>query len=271
MLIAMCDAKERLSRMLGVDTIEDQIVNVRPGIDAVRITAEQAMREYGEMMLKSRTVYKAVFENKYTKTFFSGVPGLHEWAMLGKAWYHSIEENDDGSPTYDVVLFDAPATGHGLDMLRVPKVIVEVVPPGLLRRDAERAWTMFQDPEQSGVIVVTLPEDMPTNETLELDATLRSDLKLPVKLLVINGVIDELFSEAERSQLLQPHSLDRSKPGDAAIGAAIRRAIRENVQAESLSRLDAIDAPKLRLPFVYEDAAVPHVVANLSERFAHLE
>jgi anion-transporting ArsA/GET3 family ATPase len=45
------------------------------------------------------------------------------------------------------VILDAPATGHGLDMLRVPKVILDVVPPGLLRRDAERAWALFQDPK----------------------------------------------------------------------------------------------------------------------------
>ncbi len=53
-----------------------------------------------------------------------------------------------GAPTapfkYDVVILDAPATGHGLDMLRVPKIILDVVPPGLLRRDAERAWALFQ-------------------------------------------------------------------------------------------------------------------------------
>ena len=59
--------------------------------------------------------------------------------MLGKAWWHTTEKLPDGSFKYDVVLLDAPATGHGLDMLRVPQVILEVVPPGLLRRDAERA------------------------------------------------------------------------------------------------------------------------------------
>ena len=87
-------------------------------------------------------------------------------------------------------------------MLRVPKVIVDIVPPGILRRDAERAWSMFQDPSQSGVVVVTLPEDMPTNETVELLEALENELGLPVALLVINQVIDELFSEAERAHLL---------------------------------------------------------------------
>lgn len=66
------------------------------------------------------------------------------------------------------MILDAPATGHGLDMLRVPKIILELAPAGLLRRDAERAFALFRDPERSSVVLVTLPEEMPTTETLEL-------------------------------------------------------------------------------------------------------
>ena len=46
------------------------------------------------------------------------------------------------------------------------RIITEVVPAGLLRRDAERAWEMFQDPKRSAVVLVTLPEEMPTTETI---------------------------------------------------------------------------------------------------------
>ena len=94
---------------------------------------------------------------------------------------------EQGSPTsrrqqpscarYDLLVRrrSAPATGHGLDMLRVPKVIVELSPPGLLRTDAERAWRMFQDPARAGVVVVTLPEELPTTETLELILNVYAD------------------------------------------------------------------------------------------------
>src|SRR5690606_6121464 len=158
-LIGICDTKERISTLFGAPPIPEQITELRQNIWAVKITAEKAMQEYGLMILKSRTAYKAVFDNRYTRGFFQGVPGLHEWSMLGKAWFHSTELSPSGEPRFDIVLFDAPATGHGLDMLRVPKIITEIVPPGILRRDAAQAWKMFQDPKQSGVVVVTLPED----------------------------------------------------------------------------------------------------------------
>ena len=141
------------------------------------------------MVIKSETVAKLVFDNKYVKAFFRAVPGLYEWSMLGKAWFHTTETLADGSPRFDVVLFDAPSTGHGLDMLRVPKVILDVVPPGVLRRDAEAAWAFFQDPVRSGIVLVTLPEEMPVTETLELLATIRGELRLPIQKLVVNGVM----------------------------------------------------------------------------------
>jgi len=139
-LVAMSHTKERLSAILGTKPIGDTIVEVAPGVSAVNLSPELALAEYGEMVLKVKALANAVFDNKYTKTFFRATPGLYEWAMLGKAWFHTTETRSDGSNRFDVVLFDAPATGHGMDMLRVPKVILDAVPPGVLRRDAEAAW-----------------------------------------------------------------------------------------------------------------------------------
>jgi anion-transporting ArsA/GET3 family ATPase len=266
-LIAETGAKEQLTTLLGAPPLTSEILSVAPNVSAVRLTADAALREYGEMILKSPAVYRAVFENKYVKSFFNGVPGLNEWAVLGKAWYHATETNPDGSRRFDIVLFDAPATGHGLDMLRVPKVIVDVVPPGILRRDAERAWSMFRDPTQSGVVIVTQPEDMPTNETLELAAAVQNELLLPLALLVINFVLPALFEESERAELLKERQLDRGQPGDEAIASGIRRAIRERVQAESLKTLERVPGERVRLPLLFTDAATPGAIRELAGYF----
>ena len=263
-LLTTSGPKERLSDLFGVAPLGTEIGLIRERLWAVRITSEVALREYGSMILKSRTVYKAVFENRYVRSFFNAVPGLNEWAVLGKAWFHSIEGLDEGKPRFDVVLFDAPATGHGLDMLRVPKVIVDVVPPGVLRRDAERAWSMFQDSGQSGVIVVAMPEDMPTNETIELIDALRSELFLPISKLVVNQIVPSLFDEHERALLLRPRNLDRKQPGDEAIASGVRRAIRERIQAESLVRLDALGVESIRLPLMFGQADTPAFVEQLA-------
>jgi anion-transporting ArsA/GET3 family ATPase len=265
-LIAVSEPKERISELLGVPPLGPDVAQILPNIFAVKINPEAAMREYGEMILHSGTVSNAVFGNKYVRGFFAAVPGLHQWAMLGKAWFHSTERLPNGLYRFDTVLFDAPATGHGLDMLRVPKIIVDVVPPGMLRRDAERAWTMFKDPLQSGVVIVALPEDMPANESLELAHAIQGELGLPIANVVVNQVMDLLLHDAEREALSRPLSLTPGDPGDEGIAAAQRRAVSERVQIDSLRKIaDGIVAPLVTLPRLLRDPSTPDAIRELAE------
>ncbi|MRG94745.1 ArsA family ATPase [Polyangium spumosum] len=272
-LVALPNTKERLSAILGSKPIGDEIVPVAEGVWAVNISPEKALTEYGEMVLKVRSVAHAVFDNRYTKTFFRAVPGLYEWAMLGKAWFHTTELGPDGRPRFDVVLLDAPATGHGLDMMRVPKVILDVVPPGVLRRDAEEAWAMFRDPARSGIVVVTLPEEMPTQETIELVEAIKKDLTLPVLRLVVNAVLPQLFSPEERERLSRESGLlsidapERTNgTPESALVAGARRAVREKVQAESLERIEKeIDLPRILLPHLFDEASTVEGTRVLSK------
>ncbi len=265
-LVAMCNAKERMSAMLGSDLIGTDVMAVAPNVWAVNMTPETALEEYGMMALKSKALYSLLFDNKYVRVFFRAVPGMSEWAMLGKAWFHTTETMNDGSPKYDVVILDAPATGHGLDMLRVPKVIVDVVPPGLLRRDAERAWNMFRDADATGVVLVTLPEEMPTTETIELAGALTGELGMSISRVVVNGVLPPLFSREERD-VLERLAVDPRDAGTSALESARVRSVRERVQSESLARLaKELPIEPAFFPLLFEDAANPAAIRELAKR-----
>jgi anion-transporting ArsA/GET3 family ATPase len=265
-LVAMCNAKERLSAMLGSAPIGSSVTPVATNVWAVNMLPEKALEEYGVLVLRSRALYKTLFDNTYVRTFLRAVPGMQEWAMLGKAWWHTTERLPDGSFKYDIVILDAPATGHGLDMLRVPKVIIDVVPPGLLRRDAERAWALFKDGETCAIVLVTLPEEMPTTETIELAAALR-ELGLPIGRVVVNAVLPPLFSRDERAALEGMPAFDVASAGDAALAAARDRAARERLQAESMGRLsrELPVAPSF-LPLLFDDPAAPEAIRQLAKR-----
>lgn len=268
-LICACNAKERFSSLFEAPPLGHDVTPVAENVWATNIDPGRAMEEYGLMILKSRTVYRTVFDNRYVRSFFRATPGLYEWAMLGKAWFHAVEPSPDGTPPYDAVILDAPATGHGLDMLRVPKVIVDVVPPGILRRDAERAWNMFRDERQTGVVIVTLPEDMPVNETLELSQAMTGELGLHVSEVVVNGMLPPLFSAGERAALVSPHALDERTPGGVAVAAGARRALRETIQAEALARLARqLAAPKVYVPLYFGGVNGVAGVREISRRFA---
>jgi anion-transporting ArsA/GET3 family ATPase len=265
-LVAMCNAKERLSVMLGVPPIGPRVAPVAENVWAVNISPDKALEEYGILVLHSRALYKTLFDNKYVRSFLRAVPGMQEWAMLGKAWWHTTEKLPDGSLKYDVVILDAPATGHGLDMLRVPKVILDVVPPGLLRRDAERAWALFQDRKTCAIVLVTLPEEMPTTETIELARAL-GEMGLHVGRVVVNGVLPPLFSREERAVLEGVRDAGGPAPGEAAVVAGRDRSTRERVQAESLNRLSReLPVPPAFLPLLMVDAAHPDAIRQLARR-----
>jgi anion-transporting ArsA/GET3 family ATPase len=265
-LVAMCNAKERLSAMLGAPPIGPEVAPVADGVWAVNIQPEKALEEYGILVLHSRALYKTLFDNRYVRSFLRAVPGMQEWAMLGKAWWHTTERRPDGSFRYDVVILDAPATGHGLDMLRVPKVILDVAPHGLLRRDAERAWSLFGDASTSAIVLVTAPEEMPTTETIELARAL-GEMGLPIGRVVVNGVLPPLFSREERAALEAIRLEAPRSRGDTAVLAARNRAARERVQAESLNRLSReLPIAPAFLPLLMEDASTPEAIRQLAKR-----
>src|SRR5438309_1376598 len=64
-LVCMCNAKERLSAMLGSELIGPQVAPVAHNVWAVNMDPEIAVEEYGSLMIKSRALYKLLFDNKY--------------------------------------------------------------------------------------------------------------------------------------------------------------------------------------------------------------
>ena len=263
-LVGETSPKEHLSALFGHASLPTQITELSPRLFGVLLDADVALKEYGALVLKSERLVGALFDNKLVRGFFHGAPGLKEWAALGKAWYHSTEKLPDGSARFDVVILDAPATGHGLDMLRVPKTIIELSAPGVLRTDAERAWAQFRDPLQSAVVVVSLAEEMPTNESVELCAALETELHLPLGAVVVNQVVPLVFSDAERSALADLSEPTEQDAASLSLAAGIRRAAREKVQVESVRRLAGLGAPQIQLPFLVEGANSAAALARLT-------
>ena len=266
-LIAMANTKERVSELLDSRPVGFEIVNVAPRIDAVNMEPMKALEEYGVMILKVRAVYRAVFENRFVRAFLRGTPGLQAWAMLGKAFFHASPHK--GRRQYDLVILDAPATGHALDMLRVPMVIQRIAPPGLLRREAERALELFRNEKEAGAVLVTLPEDMPVNETIELRDALVDELKIPVLHLVINRVLERLFDESERPTIAGLYErTPESSPLVSLARAGRRRVLREHVQRQSIAQVTAeIPVDTTQLPYCFGLDSDRDALDGLAEAF----
>jgi hypothetical protein len=93
-----------------------------------------------------------------------------------------------------------------------------------------------------------LPEELPTNETIELAGRITGELTLPIGVIVQNRVRALLFTTAERDALSSVPPIEPLAPTDGAVEAAAARAIREHAQLESRIRLAPLNVPVVELP-----------------------
>lgn len=259
-LLFEANAKDRFGTFFGRPDVGTEIAKLRENLYAVNTTPAAALEEYGLMILRFRRIYKLVFENRITEAFLKAIPGIEEYAVLGKAWYHT-KEAKRGAPIWDTVVFDMAASGHSLSMLRIPWSIVKTVPDGPLTRDAKQVQSLLLDTERTGVVMVTLAEDMPANEAIELTSDLREHLELGVTKLVVNQLYTDRFPKSSPQtkilETLSEHNWSGS-PSDRDLEILTqsgqqwqsRRTLNEQ-QLERLTQslgLPAIHLPRLFLP-----------------------
>jgi len=193
-LLFETNANDRFGAYYGKPAVGTSVTQLAPNLSAVNTNAATALEEYGLMILRWRSVYEMVFENRVTKAFLRAVPGLDDYALLGKAWYHTAEEKR-GKPVWDTVVFDMPASGHSVSMLRIPWVILDTVPEGPLTRDARTIKELLSDPKRTAVVLVTLAEEMPVNEAIELETKLGA-LGIVPQQMICNQIYPDHFPDA---------------------------------------------------------------------------
>ena len=153
-LLYQANAKEKLSQLFRGPRVGQEIVQLRENLYAVNTNPNAALHEYGLMVLRFETIYRMVFENKVARNLLRAIPGLDDYSIVGKLWYHTTEERSPGVPRWDSIVFDAPATGHAASMLRIPRVILDAVPEGPLTRDAVKVRALLEDRERTAAVLV---------------------------------------------------------------------------------------------------------------------
>src|SRR5437868_12534727 len=152
--VLVCEvvARERVSDFFGKPPSGPQIRELAPNLYSVHVRPREAMREYALMTLKYETLYKIAFENPAARYFLAAAPSLAEIVMLGKVWWHAAHDTERGRPRWDLVILDAPATGHGLTLLTVPDVFLAIVSEGPLARDMRDMQALLKDPDRKSVV-----------------------------------------------------------------------------------------------------------------------
>jgi anion-transporting ArsA/GET3 family ATPase len=242
--VVLCEVAEqtRLSGMLE---------RMPEGLEHVSVDPQRARQEWLRYQLKSRTLAGVLSASGMFQYLTAAAPGLTELVTMGKIWDLAQVEPRTGGPGHDLTIVDAPATGHGLAMLRAPSTYARIARVGPVGRHAERIDSFVRDPVQTGVLTVALPEEMPVNETVEFEHALLRELNISVDTIVVNALHPSRFDKDDVRRLEDGEG--GSKVARAAIEAARsehRRASAEHAQVRRLRR--AASASVVTLPRVFQ-------------------
>jgi anion-transporting ArsA/GET3 family ATPase len=230
---------------------------------------EHALEEYlheragrvGDLLTASRAFH----------AFASATPGMRELMTVGKAWELAQDPRRiSGHEPYDLVIVDAPATGHALGGLRTPATFAEIARVGPIAHQGRTIDSALRDPAHTAVLAVALPEEMPVTETLALRRRLREAIGLELAGAVVNACLPERIGPRQALTLADALAARGGKP---VVHAALRTALSEHTRAsgqrEQVARLaEGLGAPPLELPYLFTEVLDSAALGQLAD---HLE
>ncbi len=256
-ILLEADPRESLFHFLGVEPSGGEVVRVASRLRLQSVPLDRVVDGLVREILPVDWVARRVLESPVYRQFAAGAPGLRESCLLGHALNlleHPALALGRGGRAPDVVVLDAPASGHAVFLLDAPRLLSEVIERGPVGALVSRLGRFLSEPARCGVLVTTLAEEMPVEETLELLAALERSRRAPPEALVLNA----LWPEASRARRARD-------PREA-----LRRGRAEASARERKRLLASWTGPVAEVPLVPMDggrALVDAVAASLASAF----
>ena len=257
-LLAEVDGAGRAACLLGIEPgAVGEAREARPSLSVMSVDGSAALAEYLEIIVPVKRVLQAVLSSRIYQYFVAAAPGLKELMTVGKIWYEA-ERTAAGQRRWDLVIFDAPATGHSLQYLRMPHAAHEAFGGGLVGRESQRIVDLLTDARRTAINLVTTAEEMPVNETLDMYRQIRAELHMPLGVLFANRVhhcdfaakdldaiedrLDSLTDPLQRCTAEEAVSRGREEVG----WSAINRTYLEQLRRE-------VEMPLVEIPFAFAE------------------
>lgn len=177
---------------------KDYLGNKSKYFDLAQWTGADCLKEYALYLLKIESLYKLFFANPISKALIEVSPGLNELAILGRAT--SLPRQHGPPLKYDHMVFDAFATGHFLTMFRAPAGLGNIIQFGPMGEQTRSINEWIQNPEFCHIHLVSLPEELPATETVELYETIQKEFGITAKVYLnkyLNFKKEDLNNETE--------------------------------------------------------------------------
>ena len=269
-LVCEVDTKGDLADFYGVGPLRFDPTEVKQDLHVMTMDTEESLREYLRLQLRVPLLSK-IGPLAHTFDFIANAaPGVKEILTVGKLTYEVRERH------YDLVVVDASATGHVVGQLGSPVAINDLVKVGLVRNQTDWMIDILTDPAQTGVVVVTAPEEMPVSESLELIARLHDETEVDVAAVVVNRVLPELFARNEEEIFRRARSAEVTAALQDRVGTGVGKVLEgaqlavdlRRSRVPHLTRLrDGLPAgmPVLYLPYLFTRSHGVRATAKIAD------
>jgi len=253
----------RLPALFGIAAPEPGLeTQLQEGLWSISIDPDRALLEWLQV-LGGRVSGRVLASSSTFQYFAAAAPGAKELVSMMKVWELTQGKRWRGRGTgYDLVVLDAPATGHALGMLDSPRTFGAIARVGPIAGQTQQVRELLADPARSGYIAVAHATEMAITETLELQGSLRRQLGRGLDAVVVNGVLPQRFTRAELRRLARLNERDvraagagrtSLDPGAMARSATERRS--RTAEAVTRSAVLAAGAVHVRARFQHNQLA----------------
>ncbi len=197
-LLVEVDPRENLHYLLDTPPSGGEIVEAASNLYLQHLEPRKLLDDLVREKIKVNALARKILSSPVHLHFTEGAPGLKQTAVFGRALRMVEGHGPRQLRQPDVVILDAPASGHGLAWMAAPQLVSEVISSGPIGHMASEIADFLGDRSRFGSVVVTTAEEMPVQEALELVAAMDDRLDRRPELLVANAIYPPLPARAGR-------------------------------------------------------------------------
>ncbi len=281
--------ESRLPALFGAKPAAPGVAcELEQGLSSISIDPDRALLEWLQA-LGGRVSGRVLASSGTFQYFAAAAPGATELVTMVKVWQLTRAGARRKRPGgYDLVVLDAPATGHALGMLRSPHTFGAIARVGPIATHTRKVRELLENPAQTSYLAVALPTEMAVTEVLDLQSGLQRALGRELAGVVVNQLLPRRFTNTELGRIeafaaaARPN--DEARAGAPASGAHDARALavigsaaraaravhdRARLQQNQLARLRRHGFQTVAVPFVWTPQMDVTGVRAIARRIAH--
>lgn len=167
-----------------------EVESIPETLSCMILSRQEVLDEFVQKAVKLKAISQRILDSPIYQYVTAVAPGVRELIILNRIYeFEKLTLSfKKRTKKYDLIVVDAPAIGHGLSFLEVPTAVLKSFRVGPIKARAQRIRELLRDTTVTGIVLVTLAEEMPIAESLEFYHEAKETYVYPIVAIIVNGI-----------------------------------------------------------------------------------